>query len=552
MPKIKLQIKAEDLRRKLNIKDGIPGPKGEVGETGPAGRDGLPGRPGKDADVVNTDLIVAESVKQAQEAILPKIPTLPQITENIPMEATKIRDSLEVLTGDDRLSKDAIAGLENYDETLEKIEKMGKGGGGSTARFFYQLVDVDGNSYVGKGGMGVFVKADASGLEFKSVGGSQTPWTSDIDGGGHSLTDVKNIYAKNIAAYDTSTYNEKVLNPNITSSSFWAFTGPWTYNSAHRFDCAPTGGGYIQPVGSSVSVGKYYTVVFTITNYVSGNVQLYVDGNFPLFNVQGNGTYSYNFLATNGSAVFPYLETGSSTTQLSITYFSVREAIGNGIISAESFYGHLIGYADQATTADKAGYLTDFVGGEVILSSGQLTNFTWYINADGSNNLPTSIPSNYAYYYYNAGAGQAALNYGSGEIWLDVGNNGVLYADSAASAYIASNITDAIGYAPSASVGNADYATTAGSVSDITGSTGYAPSASIGYADSAGSAPAAGGTADYVNYLSGHYVSELYNDAGYIQATGLATSGQINWLDGDGVTWHQINFDANGCFTGGY
>lgn len=58
--------------------------------------------------------------------------------------AEDIRNKLELLTGEERLDKNAIRGLEDYDEVsrLAKTPRTG-GAGGSTARNLYQLGDVN-------------------------------------------------------------------------------------------------------------------------------------------------------------------------------------------------------------------------------------------------------------------------------------------------------------------------------------------------------------------------------------------------------------------------
>jgi hypothetical protein len=108
-------------------------------------------------------LIASIRVPTAQEvANLIPVPEAPQIEEIIPQLpklGEEIRDSLELLTGEERLDKSAIRGL---DELIDKKVKFI--GGGSTARNFYQLLDT--GSYAGQGGKVVKVKSDESGLEY--------------------------------------------------------------------------------------------------------------------------------------------------------------------------------------------------------------------------------------------------------------------------------------------------------------------------------------------------------------------------------------------------
>src|SRR3990167_5318780 len=137
MPKkIKIKIKAEDLRRKLKIENGKDGytPKKGVdyfdGEKGESGNDGI---------TPDTNKIVLEASNMALVELESKIPTIPAILELLPMEGEKVRDALEVLTWDERLDKSAVKGLEDYNEIsrLAKLPKNGVTYGGSQT--FYGL-----------------------------------------------------------------------------------------------------------------------------------------------------------------------------------------------------------------------------------------------------------------------------------------------------------------------------------------------------------------------------------------------------------------------------
>lgn len=157
--KIQLNIKGEELKKKLNIKDGYTPVKGV---------DYFDGENGKDA-VVDTENVALEASKLALEKIKPSIPTIEQIEKDIPKLGEPIRDSLELLPPDKWLSKDYIAGLEDYDEVSKlareprKVVNQYSGGGG--ARQFIALTDVP-NSYSSQSLKAVRVKSDESGLEF--------------------------------------------------------------------------------------------------------------------------------------------------------------------------------------------------------------------------------------------------------------------------------------------------------------------------------------------------------------------------------------------------
>lgn len=93
-----VRISKHDLRRKLDIKDGLPG---------------------KDATSPDMSLIVSEASQKAIEAIKPLIPTIESIETDLPKLGEQIRDSLELLEGDNRLDASAIKGLK---EQFDKFE----------------------------------------------------------------------------------------------------------------------------------------------------------------------------------------------------------------------------------------------------------------------------------------------------------------------------------------------------------------------------------------------------------------------------------------------
>jgi hypothetical protein len=167
----RLQGRLEGLRGERG--ESIKGDKGENGKDGYTpvkgkdyfdGKDGKNGKDGKDGKNADTSGIVEKATEQALEAIKPLIPDVKDIENELPQLGTKIRDGLELLTGDERLDKKAIKGLEEI-ERLARQPKTINGGGGSTARNFYQLYDVP-QTYKGQTGKVVKVKTTEDGLEF--------------------------------------------------------------------------------------------------------------------------------------------------------------------------------------------------------------------------------------------------------------------------------------------------------------------------------------------------------------------------------------------------
>jgi Asp-tRNA(Asn)/Glu-tRNA(Gln) amidotransferase C subunit len=93
------------------------------------GKNGVDGKDGKDAD----EEIIAEIVKkQALLEVLPLIPKIDDLLNELPKKGEVFRDSLELITEEeDKLKITAIGYLE---ERLRKLEErpLGKGGGGTS------------------------------------------------------------------------------------------------------------------------------------------------------------------------------------------------------------------------------------------------------------------------------------------------------------------------------------------------------------------------------------------------------------------------------------
>ena len=87
------------------------------------------GKDGKDADEVDTEELALEASNRALEAIKPLIPIVPtsdEIIAQIPVIGEKVRDSLELLQGEERLDASAI---KNLPKTIENGVKYYGGSG---------------------------------------------------------------------------------------------------------------------------------------------------------------------------------------------------------------------------------------------------------------------------------------------------------------------------------------------------------------------------------------------------------------------------------------
>jgi len=74
-------------------------------------------------EVFDTDKVALKASKLAEVALKTLIPTSESIAQNIPVLGDKVRDSLEVLQGEDRLDKTAIRGLDDYEEISQMAKR---------------------------------------------------------------------------------------------------------------------------------------------------------------------------------------------------------------------------------------------------------------------------------------------------------------------------------------------------------------------------------------------------------------------------------------------
>jgi len=110
--------------------------------------------------------IAITATERAIEAIKPLIPDISSIEKNLPILGTEIRNSLELLDGEERLDKSAVKGLDDYEEVKKMASESKKiVGGGSIARNFYQLFDAP-QTYSDQNDKIVKVNSAETGLEF--------------------------------------------------------------------------------------------------------------------------------------------------------------------------------------------------------------------------------------------------------------------------------------------------------------------------------------------------------------------------------------------------
>lgn len=117
---LKVNLDAKKLKEKMGLKDGVDGKNG---------KDGI-------SPIIETESIVIEASTRAVDEIKSLIPTIEQLEQKIPVLGEPIRDSLELLEGEDRLDAKAIKGLEKFIKEGKTVEY-------NKALGLYQLVDVN-------------------------------------------------------------------------------------------------------------------------------------------------------------------------------------------------------------------------------------------------------------------------------------------------------------------------------------------------------------------------------------------------------------------------
>jgi len=164
-----------DTGRGLDGRNGKDGKNGLDGKNGKDGKDGKNGKDGKDAN---------------QEEIIEKI------ENDLPTLATKLRDALELLQGEERLDVKAIGGLEDLIKKLDKKiddKPMGGGGGFSYIHMDRHIIDDETPSGTVNGTNKAFVLANTPNPSASLkvfVNGQKMTLTEDYTFSGRTITFV--------------------------------------------------------------------------------------------------------------------------------------------------------------------------------------------------------------------------------------------------------------------------------------------------------------------------------------------------------------------------
>lgn len=258
------------------------------------GKDGTNGKDGKDAEPVDTDKII----KFVQESI--------DLKEFNPLDNSGlIRDSLELLNGDDRLDISSIRGLDDYQEICKLAKEprtvIKKYTGGSVPNFI-NLIDTP-SSYASQTGKYIRVNSTEDGLEFATI---------DLSGYVQSVT----------GSGDVSVDNTDPQNPvvSVDLSGYVPFMGD----------------------SSDVNIGTYTYIGHAIKGDASDGIYIRAnnDTNIGLLGAgnTANVTWygSHNFSTATQDTIAGFTGTGKTLGSLSTaTYPSLTElSYVKGVTSA--------------------------------------------------------------------------------------------------------------------------------------------------------------------------------------------------------------------------
>jgi len=319
MPKkITIKLSAEDLKKKLNLKDGVDGLNGKDGKQGLKGEKG---DAGKDAEPIDTSKIIVEAQNGLLERILPQIPTIQQIEENLPKNGEFYRDALELLKDDDRLDKTAIKGLDDYDE-VSRLAKQPKTiyGGGSTARNFTQLFDTP-QSYAGQALKGLRVNSEENGLEF-FTGSGLIDW-GEIGGNITDQTDLVDYIASQVSPENLWDYTlaTNLLTPHNANSNINLGSGNFVTTGTGTFGglISP----YIAPSADSTTAFQIRKADGTTSvlnvDTTNGRVKIQGDVDTPSYingqiviqsKINPGANVSMGYYTTGGTNGYAYIQAG--------------------------------------------------------------------------------------------------------------------------------------------------------------------------------------------------------------------------------------------------
>ena len=191
---------------------------------------------------------------------------------------------------------------------------------------------------------------------------------------------------------ETTLGDELILNGGFDTDSDWNVTSGSNANisngKANYIDASQ--GQRVQQNIDSLSAGKKYNVIFEISNYVSGEIGLFIGGDYAANDVTSNGVYTFTHTVVSGNELF--FRAMSGNTSLSIDNVSIKEDLSGDFTFSRN---------SAATRVNAQGFVEnvqilssnlvsngDFSQeGSELVTNGNFTNGSanWILGGSGSN-----------------------------------------------------------------------------------------------------------------------------------------------------------------------
>jgi hypothetical protein len=166
-----------------------------------------------------------------------------------------------------------------------------------------------------------------------------------------------------------------VVNGNFASGANWNLGTEWTI-SGGTANCNGTGFTNInQDLGGGIQPNIYFSITYTILNYVSGSVAAGVGGALTPFQHFANGTYT-DIVATGNNPLDGKLYFQSASFVGSIDNVSVQRYHSIGTINIDNFKGATVSITPPAAPITTATYTVAVADSELVFNSGSAQTVT--------------------------------------------------------------------------------------------------------------------------------------------------------------------------------
>ena len=161
---------------------------------------------------------------------------------------------------------------------------------------------------------------------------------------------------------------ELVTNGNFASGASWTTDTGWTISGGAANSDGTGFGSVNQDLGLGRLVNAYYSITYTILNYVSGSVKAGVGGALVPYQHFANGTYT-DIVTTGNNPLDGKLYFSSSAFNGSITNVSVKKFHSVGTINIDNFNGATVSVTPPAAPITTTTYAVALADSEIVINS---------------------------------------------------------------------------------------------------------------------------------------------------------------------------------------